>query len=392
MHELRSDILVVVPVYNHGATLRRVVAGVLAVHPEVLVVDDGSTDQGMQTIEDLPVHSRVHPENLGKGAAIRTAAKAAESLGATHIVTIDSDGQHDPGDLPRFFAAMASNPLAVIVGARNFETANVPRSSRFGRCFSNFWLRVQTGRKLQDAQSGFRAYPVALFQHLRFTEARYSFEVEVLVRSAWAGLDLMDVPVSVHYPPGRQRVSHFRKFADNARISWLNTRLTLRSILPWPHRRIIERHDTTAAISVIHPVRSMRILLREQTTPRGLAQASFLGVFLGTLPLIGIHTVVILFVAGFLNQNRVAAVAASQVCMPPFVPALCIEVGHYLRHGVFLTEFTLQTLGYQGLQRLWEWALGSLVLAPILATVAAGVTFGAAWIIRKQMGIAEDQS
>ncbi len=392
MHEQRPRILVVVPVYNHGATLRQVVAGVLAVHPEVLVVDDGSTDQGMQTIANLPVHIRGHAENLGKGAAIRTAAQAAESLGATHIVTIDADGQHDPVDLPRFFAAIANNPLAVIAGARNFETDNVPGSSRFGRCFSNFWLRVQTGRKLQDAQSGFRAYPVALFTHLRFTENRYSFEVEVLVRSAWAGLDLLDVPISVHYPPRGQRVSHFHKIVDNARISWLNTRLTLRSILPWPHRRIIERHNKTTAISVIHPVRSMQILLREKTTPRGLAQAGFLGVFLGTLPLLGIHTMVILLAAGFMNQNRIAAVAASQLCMPPFVPALCIEVGHYLRHGVFLTEFTLQTLGHQALDRVWEWVLGALVLAPVLATLVAGITFVAAWIVRKRMGIIEDRT
>lgn len=387
MHEQRDHILVVVPVFNHGATLRQVVTQVLAVHEDVLVLDDGSTDNGLEMISGLPVRIHAHRANQGKGAAIRTAADIASSLGATHIVTIDADGQHDPRDLPAFFNAIRRHPLAVIVGARNFATANVPWSSRFGRAFSNFWLRVQTGRRVSDAQSGFRAYPTALFEHLSFTEKRYSFEVEVLVRSAWAGLDLLDVPVTVLYPPKDQRVSHFRKIADNMRISWLNTRLTMRSILPWPHRRIVEGKNKTATISVIHPVRSLRTLLREETTPRGLAQAGFLGVFLGTLPLVGIHTMVILFVAGYMNQNRVAAVAASQLCMPPFVPALCIEVGHYLRHGAFLTEFTMQTLGYQALERIWEWVLGSLVLAPVLAALAAGITFAAAWIIRRQMGL-----
>lgn len=384
-------IFVVVPVYNHGSTLREVVQGVLAVHPDVLVLDDGSTDQGLESISELPVRIHAHPANQGKGVAIRTAAGIAASLDATHIVTIDADGQHDPLDLPLFLTAIQQDPLAVIVGVRDFETANVPGISRFGRNFSNFWLRVQTGRKLRDTQSGFRAYPVALFSHLNFTENRYSFEVEVLVRSAWAGFELLEVPVAVHYPPREKRISHFRKFVDNVRISWLNTRLTLRSMLPWPHQRIIEHNAKVAAISVIRPVRSLKILLREQVTQMGLAKASFLGVLLGTLPLIGIHTVAILFVAGYLAQNRVAAVAASQLCMPPIVPALCIEVGHYMRHGSFLTEFSLQTLGYQGLERLWEWLLGSLVLAPILAAFVAGLTFGAAWVIRRKTPFLQNQ-
>ena len=386
MRNPKVQILVVVPVYNHGATLRQVVEGVLAVHPDVLVVDDGSTDQGLARIADLPVKIRTHRTNQGKGAAIRTASQEAAALGVTHIVTIDADGQHDPADLPRFFEAVRTHPLAVIVGARDFPAANVPRASRFGRWFSNFWLRVQTGRKLLDTQSGFRAYPVALFEHLKFTETRYAFEVEVLVRSAWAGLDLLDVPIRVHYPPAQQRISHFRAFMDNARISWLNTRLTLRSMLPWPHRRIIQRTQgsaaDSAAISVIRPIQSLKILLRDTVTPGGLARAAFLGVFLGTLPLVGIHTMVILLTAGYLGQNRVVAVAASQLCMPPLVPALCIEVGHYLRHGSWLTEFTVQTLGHQAPARLWEWVLGSLVLAPILASLVAGATFMTAHFLR----------
>jgi len=378
-------IIVVVPLYNHAATVRQVVQGVLARHAEVLVVDDGSTDQGLKRVADLPVRTHVHPANLGKGAAIRGAAREAHCLGATHIVTIDADGQHDPADLPLFFAAIQAHPRAVIVGTRDFAGANVPGLSRFGRSFSNFWLRVQTGRKLGDTQSGFRAYPLVLFEHLKLSENRYAFEVEVLVRSAWAGLELLDVPITVHYPPREQRVSHFHKFRDNVRISLLNTRLTLRSVLPWPHGRIIASENDGQAISVTRPVASLKTLLREQATPPGLAKAAFLGVFLGTLPLLGVHTIVILFAAGYLALNRVAAVAASQLCMPPLVPALCIEVGHYLRHGVFLTEFSIQTLGYQALDRLWEWVLGSLVLAPLLAALVAGTTYVAARILLRSM-------
>ncbi len=385
MNPEHPRIFVVVPVYNHGETLRKVVAGILNIHEHVLVVDDGSDDQGIRNVEDMPIHVRVHKKNLGKGAALRTAAEEALSLGATHIVTIDADGQHDPDELPKFFAAVHKNPMAVHVGCRDFETADVPGISRFGRAFSNFWLRVQTGSKIMDSQSGFRAYPLTIFKDLAFTDSRYSFEVEVLVRSAWAGLELCDIPISVYYPPREKRVSHFRAFADNVRISWLNTRLTLRSILPWPHQKITRHGDELDAVSIVRPLKSLKILLQKEATARGLAAAVFIGVFFGTLPLIGLRTLVILFIAGYFAQNRIAALAASQLCIPPFVPAICIEVGHYLRHGSFLTEISMQTLGYEALERIWEWIIGSLIVAPVLASLAAGATYWAAWMMRNRI-------
>ena len=377
------NIFIIVPVYNHGDTLRRIVTEILNHHNHVIVVDDGSNDRGIEKISDLPVHVKVHERNKGKGAALKTGAETALELGGTHMVSIDADGQHDPGDLPKFISAVKNSPMAVHVGYRNFETSNVPGISRFGRSFSNFWLRVQTGRKVLDTQSGFRAYPLEIFKRLKFTEKRYSFEVEILVRSAWAGLDLCDVPISVYYPPKEERVSHFRALVDNARISWLNTRLTLRSMFPWPHQKMIDNAD----ISIARPLKSLKILLQQEETAKGLAGSVFIGVFFGTLPLVGLHTLIILLTAGFLSQNRIVAVASSQMCMPPFVPAVCIEVGHYMRHGCFLTEISMQTLGYEALERFWEWIIGSFVVAPVLASIAAAATYCAAWIIRKQLSL-----
>jgi len=360
-------VLVVVPVYNHAATLRRVVEGVLAVHPHVLVVDDGSDDLTPGLLEGLPATVLRHGTNRGKGVAIRTGAEAARRMGKTHIITIDADGQHDPADIPKFIAAIAEDGNAIIVGARDFDTPNVPGSSRFGRKFSNFWLRVQTGEVFSDVQSGFRAYPLVVLERLHFTEDRYSFEVEVLVRAAWAGFRLREVDIAVYYPPKGERISHFRAFMDNVRISLLNTRLTCRAIMPVPHRKYGE--DEQGRISPIHPLKSLRILLEADATPMNLALSCALGMLLGTLPLIGVHSILILLAAGWLRLNKFAGLAASQLCMPPLVPALCIEAGHYMRHGRFLTEVSLQTLGYEGLQRIWEWLLGSLVLAPTFAAV-----------------------
>ncbi|MFA6811146.1 MAG: DUF2062 domain-containing protein [Desulfoplanes sp.] len=376
---LRSHILVVVPVYNHAATLRNVVAGILAVHEHVLVVDDGSTDLSPDELNGLNVGVIRHPANRGKGAAIRTGAQAARDMGMTHIITLDADGQHDPADIPLFVTAIAHDKNAIIVGARDFTVANIPGSSRFGRKFSNFWLRVQTGIILSDVQSGFRAYPLAVLENLKFTEDHYSFEVEVLVRAAWAGFPLRDVDITVYYPPLESRISHFKSFRDNLRISLLNTRLTMRAIMPVPHKTFST--DAAGKLSPIHPLRSLRLLLANDATPRDLALSCALGIFLGTMPLVALHSIAILLAAGWLRLNKFAALAVSQLCMPPIVPALCIEAGYYMHHGRFLTEISLQTLGYEGVQRIWEWVLGSLVLAPIFSIMIGGVVYTMAKIL-----------
>ncbi|NLC71434.1 MAG: DUF2062 domain-containing protein [Desulfuromonadaceae bacterium] len=377
-------LLVVIPLYNHGRTVRKVVERALAIHADLLVVDDGSSDGGADTLSGLAVEIVRHEVNFGKGVAILTGAREARKRGMTHIATIDADGQHNPADLPGLVQVSRKNPLAIVVGKRNFEQAEVPRSSRFGRNFSNFWLRLQTGVSLGDTQSGFRIYPLMVLEKLSLNEKRFSFEIEVLVKGAWAGASLREAEISVHYPPQGERISHFHRLRDNLRLSLLNTHLTMRSVLPWPHRKIIIENGKKEAISVLRPIRSLRTLLTENTTPGQLAAAGALGVFLGAVPLIAFHTLAVLFAAGFLRLNKVAAVSASQLCMPPIVPALCIEAGYFMRHGEFLTEISLRTLGYQGLERLYEWFLGSLVVGPILAVTVGLFIYLLALMVRKE--------
>jgi glycosyltransferase involved in cell wall biosynthesis len=159
-------IALMIPYYNHERTLRAVVQDVLAIldaqssdvaSPEVLVVDDGSAVPAAELLEGLD-RARVlrFERNQGKGAAILAGAAWARDAGATHLLTLDADGQHDAADIPAFLAAVQATPFGVLVGARDFATPTVPRSSRVGRAFSNFWLRVQTGVALGDRHSGFR--------------------------------------------------------------------------------------------------------------------------------------------------------------------------------------------------------------------------------------------
>lgn len=379
-----TRVLIVIPVYNHAHTLYDVANRALRTGSEVLVIDDGSTDGSDESVRRLSVRLIRHDRNRGKGAAILTAAEEAKKLGMTHIITIDADGQHDPAETASFMSNIENNPLAIIVGKRSFNSNSVPLSSRFGRIFSNFWLRVQTGCSLHDTQSGFRAYPVALFEWLTLHDRRYSFEVEVLVKAAWAGIPLKEIDISVHYPVKGKRISHFHPVMDNLRLTVLNTRLTIRALLPVPHRRFVDTGGDTVNISMLHPLESLKFLLKRDISPEKLAASGGLGVFLGSLPLIACQALVILATANYLRLNKYAALGASQVCNPPFVPALCIEVGYFVRHGHFLTEISLKTLGHQGLERILEWIIGGLLLGPVMGLVVAGIIYAATFFLKKK--------
>ena len=379
-------ILLAIPTFNNRETLRGVVQRAMGTGLPVLVVNDGSTDGGPEALEGLPVDRIDFPENRGKGAAIVAAGRWAEAGGFTHVITLDADGQHDPAEVHRFEQRIRQRPRAIIIGKRDMSGAQVPGSSRFGRRFSNFWLKIACGMSHPDSQSGFRAYPVAILRQVRCSGRRFDFEIEILVRSVWAGAALDAVDISVHYDEQTRRTSHFAPWRDNARISWLYTRLVARNLTPWPHKVLIEDPaNGTARLSLKRPRQSLLILLRESTSPREMAAASMLGIVLGTLPLIACHSVVIIFCATRLRLNRMVALNVSHLCAPPFVPALAIETGFLVRKGRWLTEFSLQTLGYEIHQRLLDYLIGSMIVGPILGLAVAAVVFSLAWLYRRTM-------
>ncbi len=224
--------VVVIPSKDNAATIGQVAAGCLDHAVPVVVVDDGSVDgTGDAARAVAGVTVLVHHRNLGKGAALSTAFQHAWSQGHSHAICLDADGQHEPADLPAFLEAARRDPWAIFVGVRDLSTA--PGSSQFGRRFSNWWTWVETGHRLADTQSGFRCYPLEPTLGLGLGDGRYEWEVEVLVRSIWGGVAVRDLPCRVFYPPESERVSSFRPFWDNLRISLLNTRLVATRLL-WP--------------------------------------------------------------------------------------------------------------------------------------------------------------
>ena len=214
--------LVVVPLYNHLKTLPTVINDIKKYFTDILIVDDGSTDNSKEVLSGLNINYITHKKNQGKGQAVLTAVKYAKEKNFTHILTIDADGQHYAKDLYKLSKIAEQTVNSIVIGKRNFDTDNVPASSKFGRKFSSFWARVQTGKKIVDIQSGLRVYPLIIFDCLKFLDKRYSFEVEVIIKSVWAGFSVIEEDVDVKYYRAQDRVSHFNFITDNFRLSILN--------------------------------------------------------------------------------------------------------------------------------------------------------------------------
>ncbi len=371
--------LVVIPHYNHLKTLRQVAEQCLAVWPHVLVVDDGSDEAPEAYLQGLAVDSLRQAHNQGKGTAILTGAAWAREHGFSHIVTIDADGQHDPKEVPLLIHGAQQHPYSLILGVRKFDNT-VPFGSRFGRKFGNFWVHVQTGKSVQDIQSGYRCYPVNLLNTLRIWSKRYAFEVEIVVRALWAGFGIEEVPVSVSYTS--DRISHFSQWKDNLRLTGLNTYLTTRAMLPLAHRQYKQVEGNLIRKSYWQTLKEN--LATPGSTLRNAVSAAW-GTFCGSVAFVGIRQVWLFWGMGWWNLNRLISLTFEKLCIGPFVPALCIEVGYFLRHGHWLTEFSMTTLGKQALQRVWEWILGSLVVAPCLAGIVFLVVAALGWVLRRSL-------
>jgi glycosyltransferase involved in cell wall biosynthesis len=226
-----------IPTYNNGKTLGNIIERTLTVCNDIVVVNDGSTDNTAEILGTFSENKNItvvsYPNNKGKGYALRLGLQKARELGFDYAVTVDSDGQHFPEDIPLLLEAAknANWSRILVVGSRNLKAEGMPEKNIFANNFSNFWFKVQTLHKLPDTQTGFRLYSLHNLPNLKILTRRYETELELLVFSAWRNVKLIPTQVRVYYPPKEERVSHFRPFADFTRISILNTFLCFAALL-----------------------------------------------------------------------------------------------------------------------------------------------------------------
>ncbi len=354
---------VLIPTYNNSGTIKEVIDDVLQYTTSIIVVNDGSTDSTEEILKQFTGITVVnYLPNKGKGIALQTGFKKAHELGYKHAITLDSDGQHYAKDVEPFLDVLEEKDNCLLIGARNMDQENVPGKSSFGNKFSNFWFWVNTGFKLPDTQSGYRSYPIDKLANKKYFTSKYEFEIEVIVRAAWSGIEVNYVPVAVYYPHPDERISHFRPFKDFTRISILNTFLVLIAFL-WIKPRDFFRlmFSKEGRKRLFEKI----VLAREESNHKKAASLGF-GVFMGIVPIWGFQLAIGIPLAMLFRLNKALFILAANISIPPMMlvfMALSVATGKWIMGiDTMIPDFrniSLEMMKQEGL----SFFLGGTVLA-----------------------------
>lgn len=367
--------VIIVPTYNNNGTIGQVISDIKGYTHDIIVVNDGSTDNTLEILQDIEgIRIETYEKNMGKGHALKTGLAKAYESGFRYAITIDADGQHYADDIPVFINRIEEAPDSLLIGGRNLNADNMPGKNTFANKFSNFWYKVETGQTLSDTQSGYRLYPLDKIQNIRYMTSRYEFEVEIIVRAAWRGVNVENVPVKVYYPPIEERVSHFRPFQDFFRISVLNTVLVLYALLIWYPWRFIK----SLSWNNICKFFSEQVFHTPDSNIR-MAAAMGWGVFCGIIPLWGYQMVFAALSSHFMKLNKIVSVVFSNISIPPMIPFILygsVWMGAVILNEPIAVSFT--NISFEGVaQSLLQYIFGSFALA-----VAAGSAVALlGWII-----------
>ena len=231
----------IIPVYNHGAALQSVVDELSPFNLPIIVVDDGNDEKNKQFINAIVQNNPlitlvVRPKNGGKGLAMKDGVRKANEMGLTHVLQIDSDGQHDTKRVQYFLDKSKENPQAIICGYPEYDK-NAPKKRVNGRKVANGWIHFVTlSHDIVDAMIGFRVYPVkpyiALLEKNPILDDRMGYDIDILVQLFWQGVPVISESVKVFYPS--DGISNFRYFSDTMRISGTYARLCIGMLFRLP--------------------------------------------------------------------------------------------------------------------------------------------------------------
>ncbi|MCL1821309.1 MAG: DUF2062 domain-containing protein [Prolixibacteraceae bacterium] len=354
--------VVVIPTYNNCRTIEAVINDVKAYSHHILVVNDGSTDNTAEILAAIDNIEVIGYEvNRGKGSALKKAFAHALGRGFKYAVTIDSDGQHFAGDLANFAAAIDLNPNSLLIGARNLNTENMPSENTFANKFSNFWYWAETGRKLADTQSGFRLYPLKTVAAIKTLSKRYEYEVEIIVKAAWQGCPVGNIPVRVYYPPENERISHFKPVNDFMRISLINTYLIIIALIYQHPRRWIKKLTKQNIKKFINDY-----IIHSPYSNRKISGSLALGVFCGIIPIWGYQMITAGVIAHFLKLSKGLTIIASNISILPMIPFILFV--SYLTGGLALGNplhnIDIHTISFDFIKEsLLQYIVGSFIFA-----------------------------
>lgn len=371
---------VLIPTYNNAKTIENVITSTLDYCDEVILVNDGCTDNTAEILAKYPQLTIVtHPVNQGKGVGLRNGFKKAVESGFDYVISIDSDGQHYPSDFIVFLNKIEQEPGSLIIGARNMTVENVPTKSTFGNKFSNFWFWAETGISLPDTQSGYRLYPVQRLKKIWLFTTKFELEIEVIVKAAWRGIPVVSVPVSVYYAPQEERVTHFKASRDTTRISFLNAYLMILALAFWRPVMLLRAFTW----------KNFKKMWKEQIVAShesagNKALSVGVGLFFGIVPIWGFQLALAIVTAVFFKLNKFIVGLAAQISVPPMIPFILfasVKTGEFvLNEKVDLTLNKM--LSIDALRGLYIYTVGATALS-----VAAGVAgIVVTWVLLKVSG------
>ncbi|HEX6177046.1 MAG TPA: glycosyltransferase family 2 protein [Thermoanaerobaculia bacterium] len=216
---MTERVAVIIPALNAASMIEPVIRGSLQHMPNVLVVDDGSTDATSAVAAHAGAIVLRHDVNRGKGGALRTGFKWAIANGYDGVITLDADGQHLPHEIPKFIHARSETNADLIIGGRAHHFGEMLPRRRNANRFSAWTISIASGTKITDSQSGFRFYSARVMRGIPLRATGFDMESEVIVRAGRRGLPIVTIPIDLGFVNGIA-TSHYRPVKDTLRIAW----------------------------------------------------------------------------------------------------------------------------------------------------------------------------
>ena len=364
---LSEKCCVVIPTFNNDKTLEKVLRESLNICKNIVVINDGSTDNTSNILKKFKgqINVIIHKKNQGKGKSLRDAFEYAIRKKFKYAITIDSDGQHYPTDINLFIEAISKYPESIIIGARDMTQEGVPKKSSFGNKFSNFWFFVETGISLSDTQTGFRLYPLNQISQIKFFTTRFEFEIEVLVRMVWNKTPIKEIPIKVKYDT--ERISHFRPFQDFIRISLLNTVLvTIALVYHIPLRLFYSLYSKEIIRRRIAEFFSQEGTIFQKSISIGVVAC------VGILPIWGFQMLFGLLLSYIFKLNKIIVLLFSNISIPPLIPFILFGsyyIGNLLIGGgvkiIFSRHINIESIKIV----LQQYIIGSIILSLIVGFI-----------------------